>query len=371
MKYYFEVLKYEFMLLPQLLKYLFSSKRKALYVGCTGMGNLGDEAVYYAIENLLEKDFVFYNVLYSKPSAGKWGRRFFIKSPKYIVLGGGTIIKKSADSGYLKVLNDLHFKYPKAKLIVFGPGVADPVLASEVGFPTDFSSWSTMFNNCEFIAVRGILSKAYLENEEWSVNKEINILHDPALFFANKTLTLKPKTKKIGINFCDIAGRIYGGDPKKVENFANELVIKLLENNWKVVLYPTVNSDMEYMKSIFNKHLLAQVEFYENYTSLKSSLNFFDSIDVFLGQRLHSIIFSSITYTPFHAIEYESKTSDYLLTLGLKDYSTRTDSLCLNRVIEKINQLYDNLHMEQKQLFNLCEKANKEQLACAQKLIDN
>ena len=132
MKYYFEVIKYEIIMLPQLLRYLFSFKKKVLYVGCTGMGNLGDEVVYEATKSLLNQKFIFYKILYSKPNAGKIARKIFIKSPSYIFLGGGTIIKKGIDSGYLKLFVKLHNEYPKAKLIVFGAGVADPILAKEI-----------------------------------------------------------------------------------------------------------------------------------------------------------------------------------------------------------------------------------------------
>lgn len=369
-KYYFEVIKYEIIMLPQLLRYLFSFKKKVLYVGCTGMGNLGDEVVYEATKSLLNQKFIFYKILYSKPNAGKIARKIFVKSPSYIFLGGGTIIKKGIDSGYLKLFVKLHNEYPKAKLIVFGAGVADPILAKEIGFPTDIASWSTILNKCEFIAVRGVFSKSLLETKEWSVHNEVNILHDPALFFAKKNLILKTKTKTIGINFCDILGRIYGGDAKKTEDFANELIRSLLDDHWNIILYPTTVSDLAYMLKIIDKKLLARLEFYEYSSAIKSSLEFFDTIDVFLGQRLHSVIFSSITYTPFHGIEYESKISDYLLTLGLDDYSTRTDSLNLNHVLHKINYLYHNLHDEQKKLFTLCQKARQEQIACTQKLIN-
>ena len=72
MKYYFEVIKYEIIMLPQLLRYLFSFKKKVLYVGCTGMGNLGDEVVYEATKSLLNQKFIFYKILYSKYSVSSY-----------------------------------------------------------------------------------------------------------------------------------------------------------------------------------------------------------------------------------------------------------------------------------------------------------
>jgi polysaccharide pyruvyl transferase WcaK-like protein len=358
-KYYFKIIQHEIKMFPRLIGFVFSNKKKAIYVGCTGMRNLGDEVVYSAINKVLCNLFI-YKILYSSPKAGKIGRKLFIKEIDYLILGGGTIIKKDLQSGYLKILNDLVVKYPNAKIIVFGAGVADPILARDVGFPTNIEDWSSLLNKCYFIAVRGILSQQILKSKEWAVKNEVYVLHDPAIYYANSSINQKPKIKKIGLNFCDIAGRIYGKDPKIVEKFVNNLITRLIDDSWEIVLYPTVSTDINYMTTIIDKKLLQKISIYYNYTNIQESLSFFNDIDVFIGQRLHSIIFSSITYTPFHAIEYEAKTSDFLLSLGLKGYSSRTDNLNVEVVLDRINYVYSNIDDEQKKLFNLCEKANKE-----------
>jgi polysaccharide pyruvyl transferase WcaK-like protein len=364
--YYLKIIKHEFQMLPQLIKFFLSNKEKAIYVGCTGMGNLGDEVVFSAIGKIL-CNLSIYNILYSSPNAGKHGRKLFIKKVDYILLGGGTIIKKNAQSGYLKILNGLIAKYPNAKVVVFGAGVADTTLAKDVGFPTNIEDWSNLLNKCDFIAVRGMLSKQILKSKEWSVKKEVYILHDPAIFFSNDSIDQKPKMKKIGLNFCDIAGRIYGKDTNLVEKFVNDLITNLIDNSWEIILYPTVNSDINYMTNIIDDKLLKKITIYKNYTNVQESLSFFKDIDVFIGQRLHSIVFSSITYTPFHAIEYESKTSDFLFSLGLEGYSSRTDDLKLDVVLNKINYIYQNIEEEQEKLFNLCKKALLQQKDVASK----
>lgn len=359
-KRFFKVIKDEFKMLPQLLKVYFSTKKSAYYVGCTGMGNLGDEVVFSATVSIL-KNISIYNIPYVNPQAGKIGRKLLLRNIDYLILGGGTIIKKDANSGYLKVLNNLHKKYPHSKIIVFGAGVADPILAKDVGFPTNILDWSILLNKCSFVAVRGLLSRELLKGKEWSVNKEIHVLHDPALHLLNKTIQSKPKLRKIGLNFCDIIGRIYGQDEQKVEIFVNKLIDHLLKESWEIYLYPTVSSDIEYMKRIINPNLFHQINVYHNFIDVKDSLRFFNEIDVFVGQRLHAVIFSSITYTPFHAIEYESKTSDYLLSLGLEGYSSRTDNLDFQFVVERIDYLYQYLDNEQKKLFELCQIAHAQQ----------
>lgn len=366
--YYISIIKREFIYFPMTMNYFFSKKNKAIYIGCIGQGNLGDEAVYHAIKKLLEKKLYIYPISYAKPSSGKYLRQWLFQPPELIILGGGTIIKKKKSESYLKLFYDYHNRYPSAKLIVFGSGVADPFLAEQIGFPTAVPAWKTILNQCSFIGVRGNISKVILQ-KDWKIDSEINILHDPAVFFKRNTLKKKVAQKRIGINFCNIIGRIYGLDQNAVERFAKDLINKLIEEDWSIYLYPTTQSDIAYMEKIFDNGTLSKVEIYKNFNNIDESICFMESLDVFLGQRLHSIIFAAIAYTPFHAIEYESKTSDFLHSLGLDNASTRTDELDVNRVLSKINVLYSDLEYHQMKLFELVNVAHKEQISVSEKLL--
>ncbi len=369
LKYYISILKAEVNYFPKTFGYFFSKKKKAIYIGCIGQGNLGDEAVYVAIQKLLKEKIHLYPISYAKPSSGRYLRRWLFQSPELIILGGGTIIKKKKSESYLKLFSEYHNSYPKAKLIVYGAGVADPILAAQIGFSTDVPGWKAILNKCSFISVRGNISKAILQ-EDWRIAPEINILHDPAIFFKRNTLKKKRKQKRIGINFCNIIGRVYGLNQSSIELFANSLVVKLITEGWEVFLYPTAKSDIGYMKKIFGAEIISKIEIYNDFEDIEMSLSFLEGLDVFVGQRLHSVIFSAITYTPFHAIEYESKTSDFLNSLGLKNVTSRTDELEVNQVMDKINSLFTNLEENQKKLYQLVNEAHNEQVFVTQKLLN-
>ncbi|WP_019038854.1 polysaccharide pyruvyl transferase family protein [Psychroflexus tropicus] len=357
--YYKSELKAEFKYLQLNLKWLFTQKRKAIYIGCTGQGNLGDESVLQASIILLKSKYFIYPISYIKPTSGKYLRRLLFKNVDSIILGGGTVIKKKQKESYLKLFSQFHEQYPNAELKVLGSGVADPELASLIGFSTDKLAWKNVLNKASFIGVRGVRSK--LELSRWGVEREIKIVHDLAIYFKKYKSKSKQKKKRMGVNFCNIIGRIYGLDQKSVENFARDIVIKLINDGWEVWLYPTVSSDIGYMKSLFEKTLLEKLNIYENTTNINESLDFLESLDFFLGQRLHSVIFSAITYTPFIAIEYESKTSDFLETLGLEKYSHRTDNLSSSQVFSEINKYYKEIDSIQTKLFDCISKAHKEQ----------
>ena len=359
-KYYYEQIIAELNQLPQALKYFTTSKKKALYVGCTGMSNLGDEAILYALRESLKANLMFYEIIYNKPDSGKYLRRFF-SDPDFIILGGGTIIRKKSNESYLRILMILMKKYPSAKLVVLGPGVANPDFAESIGFPVDKLGWSKVLNKAFFISVRGMQSKRELES--WNVNKSINILHDPGIYFTKKEVKSKPKRKKIGLNFADIGNRIYGGKQSNIEIFAYNFVEKLLYSGWDIHLYPTTDKDLEYMLESIGLKNFNQLNTYSNYTDINKSLDFLESLDVFVGQRLHSIIFSASVFTPFHALEYEPKTSDFIITSGLStDYRTRVDNLNVDNIYNKVESLYHNQDMEQKKLEMNIKKINKEQI---------
>lgn len=367
LKYYFDLITQEVKMLPQLLQYLFSLKKKAIYVGCTRMGNLGDEAIFEALKKYTKDQLVTYEIPYNKPKAGRLLRKWLIKNPEYIILGGGTIVKKSKEESYLKIIKDQMALYPQAKRLVLGPGVADEKFAASFGFPINRGDWKSFLDTCSFVSVRGILSKAQLE--EWEVAQPIEIFHDPAVCFARNKCKKKNKTKTIALNFAYIGNKIYGENPEQIEKFANALTERLLQEHWTVYLYPTTKSDLHYMMETIGLKKHQEIKVYENYTDIDKSLDFLESMDVFLGQRLHSIIFAANVSTPFHAIEYEPKTSDFLLTTGFENYATRTDQLDSEEAYKIVTKLYENIDFEQQKIFDLIQKVKNKQEICVQQLV--
>lgn len=367
-KYYIDILRFEIIMFPQLISYLFTSKKKAIYVGCTGMGNLGDEAILRALRNYLATKFFLYEIPYNKPSSGYVLRNLFIKFPDLIILGGGTIIKKSAKESYLNIVNKQRVLYPEAKTVILGPGVANEEFAKLNGVPTDGHSWKLFLDASSYLSVRGVLSKRQLE--KWGVSKEIFIFNDPAIYFTRKEIKTKSKAKKIALNFAYIGTKIYGKNPNFVEKFAKSITEKLLNENWTVFLYPTTISDLDYMLNTIGLKDFRQIKSYENYDDIENSLDFIESMDIFLGQRLHSIIFAANTFTPFHAIEYEPKTSDFLLTTGFENHASRTDSLDVEFVLNKINDLYNSIDSEQLRMFELMKLAKTNQIKCVNGVLD-
>jgi polysaccharide pyruvyl transferase WcaK-like protein len=357
---------WEVKLLPEWFRYNFSTNKKAIYVGCTNMGNLGDEAILEATKKMLPS-LAFYSVNYRKQSYGSLLRKLMFKTPDFIVLGGGTLIRKKRDESYLRILLKLNNQWPKAKLIILGPGVSNPVFAKMIGFPIDIEGWSSLLKKAYFISVRGEDSRN--EMLSWNLNKDINVLHDPAIFFFKEKLSIKLKTKKIGLNFADIGDRIYGGNTDVIKKFALEFVDILSNSGWTIYLYPSTKSDLNYMLNDIGLSANKNIRVYKDYKNLTNALRFLSSLDIFVGQRLHSVIFSGCASTPFYALEYEPKTRDFLSSLkGFNSYYSRVDNLNATLISNRINEMYSNIDLEQNKLHYAMQTAKNEQLGIVEKL---
>lgn len=357
----------ELKFLPQNVKYLLSKKKKAIYIGCTDMGNIGDEAIFSGIQELLKGFIHLYPLSYKKPSSGRFFRNLVFNKPDYIILGGGTIIRKGEHESYLKLIKQVQKQWSKSKLLVLGPGVANPKFAEKIGFPTDIEAWKTCLNSADFISVRGNLSKSELEL--WGVKLPINILHDPVVFYTRSKKVIKKKNKTIALNFADIGDRIYGGDKNVIKEFALGLVEKLLKDKWTIHLYPTTKSDLDFMLNEIGLKKYKSIICYENYTDLNASLDFLSSVDFLIGQRLHSIIFSSVVCTPFFALEYELKTKEFLDTIDMVSYSSRVDKLEYKKVFKLVASEYENLDELQQKIYLRMQNVKQEQLTCRDLLL--
>jgi polysaccharide pyruvyl transferase WcaK-like protein len=80
------------------------------------------------------------------------------------------------------------------------------------------------------------------------------------------------------------------------------------------------------------------------------------SQDVFLGVKLHSIVFSFCVYTPALAIEYQPKIRDFMSTMDMNDYMFRSDSLSVDELYHKINAMYSDIEAIQKKQFEECQE---------------
>ncbi len=333
----------------------------ARYIGYVGYENLGDEALFAAIKNL------FADKINLDASKNPGLIENILSFYKGVFLGGGTLIK--APSMQYKRVKQALMISPRAKFIVFGTGVGDPQMWSQFGHETDKQGWCRLLKKADYLAVRGPISKQYLE--DWGINKEIKVVGDPALLFAREKIQPKSKSKSIGLNFLNSGSKqqIHGQNEAAVRDYALSLIKYLKDESWKITLFPMAPQDEIYLTELLKDSGLSDIAIFRDYRDTNATLDALNRQDVFVGERLHSVILASCAYVPAIMIEYRTKCKDFMLSIDRGFYNCRTDDLNLDKTIEQIDDLYSNIEHHQEEIFqkiklrkNVLEQAANEVL---------
>lgn len=92
----------------------------------------------------------------------------------------------------------------------------------------------------------------------------------------------------------------------------------------------------------------------------------YDGLDVLLGTRFHSVIFSLTSHVPVLAIEYEHKTSGIMQDLGLEEWVIKIEDV----VAAKLVALMQNLISQRKQYRKLLQKRLPDYVDEARQTVD-
>jgi polysaccharide pyruvyl transferase WcaK-like protein len=327
------------------IRFFFGNRVRALYIGYVGYGNLGDEAICSAIKDLFANDISFYSSMKVGLILKLLGNRVGLKA---ILLGGGTLIK--GPSMHLKRLNNAFRLYPNSKLITFGTGVGDEALWASFGCKTDKTAWCSILNRSEYLSVRGPISREFLQN--WGVDKQIHVVGDPAMWFARNKISPKQRRKYIGINLGPSRNNIFGQDENRVLSFGANLIHLLNKNGWKITLFPVNNDDIPYLRRAAKMAGVNNLPMQQTFYHVEDTLKALEKQDIFVGEKLHSVVLANCAYTPAIMLEYRTKCRDYMRSINQEKWVYRTDNLDPNIIFDGLNELYKNVDLYQDQIYD-------------------
>ena len=331
------------------LELLIPRRNRIAYLGWLGYNNLGDEILFEAHKKL----FGEYCLQERPPSKflDKIEARLNIIQFNSIFLGGGTLIYKS--NTYLELLN--FYRYKKGlKLFCIGTGVLnscfwekqEKITWMDKSSIDKSSGWNEILKRFSKIGVRGPISQGILKT---AGIKNVEVVGDTALALAKDDYKKKSRNNIIGINL-GISNGIMWGCEQEFINKIEKLIKRLIKEDYKVILLPVWDKDMPINKKIFNKinhpNLLLK-DYINNFQKYYSTV---ENCDIFIGEKLHSVIISTMTRTPSIMLEYRPKCIDFMSSMELEKYNLRTDSFELNVVLNMINELYVNTDLLQKQI---------------------
>ena len=310
-------------------RYFIPFRKRIGYIGWLGYENLGDEAMYYAFKKLYKN----FNVL---PFKHTYKIRLYesITSRKIynsVFLGGGTFI--NSDGSSLRNLKIAQQRYKG--IYIWGSGVRNPCFWEDIHrYKNCFTEWADLLNKCQYVGVRGPLSKQLLDCNGY-LNSEI--LGDPALSLSRNVIIRKRKMKKLGINIGISNGYVWGNEGE-ILDFVVEFAALMIQKGWKVTFLPVWSKDLAYIEEAVSK-LNGKADIFYQYSSITSTLDFLQGCDIFVGEKLHSVILAMCAYTPSVMLEYRPKCLDFMASMGLERFNMRTDRLSMYKLLDNLEEL--------------------------------
>jgi polysaccharide pyruvyl transferase WcaK-like protein len=303
------------------------------YMGWTGYGNLGDEAVFKAYQKLFSGiNFTEFRI--SRPVkfiGALLGRDMPFRS---VALGGGTLINQSnlwlAQTQYL-----LDRKIP---MFCLGTGVGAREFwkhHEHIHTADDIKEWANLLKRFLYVGVRGPLSQKRLREAGF----DAEITGDSAFALAGTTYRRRNKEKKIvGINVSPGTDGVMWGDSRI---FAKEIIgaiHKILADGFEVRLLPIWRDDIGLCKKIYDEIHNPACQIITAYNTIERYLGVVDKCDFFMGLKLHATVFATMLRIPSIMLEYRPKCLDYMESMEMGKYSIRTDQLTASVLYEKLNE---------------------------------
>ncbi len=308
-----------------------------LLIGNYGINNLGDEAICAGMLNLLRSAQKSASIVVLSSNPKLTSKLHQCKSAYFFPAGFRSIITSLFSGKLLKTFN----QYIKSKLVVLGGGglfsnekgacfiwfmqVLPAILLrkklllmaqSFTPLQRKKDLWLLKFvlKRANLITVRDEDSQKYLK----SLGFRAQLLTDAVLGIAYNNPSFYRNSDYVVLSL-----RQWKGMDENLKQIADLIDYIFIKYQWKTVFLPhqiNQSSDLhQYDKLqilVKNKQALV-VEVPHNY---ERAIDIIGRAKLVIGMRLHSIIFSLLTKTPFLALSYDSKVKGFVKSVELSNF---------------------------------------------------
>jgi polysaccharide pyruvyl transferase WcaK-like protein len=136
------------------------------------------------------------------------------------------------------------------------------------------------------------------------------------------------------------------GGEEGVLRFIIKLIDVMQNKGWQIVFIPAWSKDMPYIEEAV-KRIGRPISIFSDYTSVDKVVDFLEKCDIFVGEKLHSVILAMCAHTPSIMLEYRPKCLDFMMSMKQEEFNVRTDMLSLDSIIDLVDKLYENLEYYQ------------------------
>lgn len=315
------------------------------YVGWLGYQNLGDEALFQTISDLLSSASLFHYA----PTPSEIRILRLLKKEKTfraICLGGGTLI---GSLSWLKIIQDaLSHNIP---VFSFGTGVLDPDYSTESNLYLD--EWVELLSQFKEVSVRGYLSADLLG--QLGI-KDVKVVGDPLLALASETLVDASEDFVLGINVGQpLVSQSWGASEKNIIDAVAKNLKLLATKGWRYRLFSVIPDDEPVQNQLADLIGTRHIEYSKLYKDPNDFISDASKCCVFVGMKLHATILAYTAYTPVIMLEYQPKCRDFMFTVNRMDYNLRMDHITSNVLVDLVEQSrYYRRHLSQEQ-FEICQ----------------
>jgi len=301
----------------------FSANAKVMnYVGWVGHGNVGDEALYAAIQKILDP----YKLIPCGNSLSG------VSTPLYsgiTLFGGGTLLPRWASS-----IMPNRFNY------AYGVGVVDPSFyryqyGARAMKTYKFAIEKTRKIGFRLIGVRGERSRRLLHG--WGI--ESKTIGDPCLLLTpSKSQKKEENLIALNVGSSECYEPVWGRSEDLVKE-VTKLCLSLKKDGYLLVLVPFGDIDMTHIHKISNE---TGLPIFKKYHNVRLLIDFISSCHLLIGERLHSTVFSAAAFTPFLSIVYHPKSQEFSESVGFQKYTLRVDNATAKNVEATFHDLMNN-----------------------------
>jgi polysaccharide pyruvyl transferase WcaK-like protein len=291
---------------------------------------MGDEVIYLAHRQA----FPDYRLVHVAA-----GRLFVLvdkltpRSPfRGVMLGGGTLI---GHASYRRPVRYLSSAYERLPVFMLGTGVEDPEFIESHGgdIRNELQQWAKILRRVDSVAVRGPRSQAILAE----LGVKAQVLSDPALLPTEGRDVPEFRERLLGVNL-GVSRAMWGRDPEKVLETMAALCRQLRDDGWRIRFVPLWPRDIPYISEAARR-VGSDVEIFTEFLNWDRLATAIGECHAFVGQKLHSVVFSSGLLVPSLMIEYHPKCADFQLSIQREDFVVRTDRLRLGELVDKVEDL--------------------------------
>ena len=308
-----------------------AGRRRVAYVGWSGNGNLGDDAMLAAHRRLL----LGWEVLQVPNHRGVTPlSALSLRQVSVICLGGGTLV---LNGHFRETLERLMRAAPDAPRVMLGPGVEDLEFREgrRAGVMDEVAAWRPLLAEFERIRVRGPLSQATVT----SMGLDADVVGDPALALPDQSrgpVAGAPTTgrARVGVNF-GVTDDLWGGDHAAFRATVVSAISALVAAGHDVELIATTVQDRAHLVDVAGECARAGTPVAgPNAVGLAELDEALNRCTIVLGEKLHALVLAARLGIPTLALEYRPKCRDFQLSIGRGEQVLRTSDVTVDSLVD-------------------------------------